>query len=198
MGFIELSAELQHTNCCSADQADSSKDIMSADATMVSERQQSGSSCSTSSSISDPQPGTGERQKVRPSSVRSRAAFFEALNTPLLPNSPPLSPENPRQQADNQLRLVSRPTPCFLFYKSLLLLGYTCLRCVSCIFHSVLYMQKPLSNRGSIDMTLVMDSPPSGQEVEMVDQGCQVHETSVYCRPSCGMPADLGCSLSLA
>ncbi|KAL0024388.1 hypothetical protein WJX79_007946 [Trebouxia sp. C0005] len=137
MGFIELSAELQHTNCCSADQADSSKDIVSADATMVSERQQSGSSCSTSSSISDPQPGTGERQKVRPSSVRSRAAFFEALNTPLSPNSPPLSPENPRQQADNQLRL------------------------------------KPLSNRGSIDMTLVMDSPPSGQEVEMVDQGCQ-------------------------
>lgn len=133
MGHIELSAELQHTNCCSADQADPSTNILSADATMVSERQQSGSSCSTSSSMADPQPGTCERQRVRPSSVRSRAAFFEALNAPPLPNSP-LSPENPSQQPGNQPRL------------------------------------KPLSNRGRVEMTLVTDSHPGGQEVEMVDQ----------------------------
>lgn len=105
MGHIELSAELQHTNFCSAHQADSSIDTVSADANMVSERQQSGSSCSTSSSASDPQAGTFERQKIRPSSVRSRAAFFEALNTPPSPNSPPLSPEHPSQLAGSQLRL---------------------------------------------------------------------------------------------
>lgn len=175
MGHIELSAELQHTNFCSADQADSSTDTVSADATMASERQQSGSSCSTSSSMSDPQPGTCERQKIRPSSVRSRAAFFEALNTPPSPNSPPLSPEYPSQQAGNQLRLVSRPAPCFLSCKSFLLLGHTCLRCVSCKSHSVLCMQKPLSNRSRVEMTLVTDSHSGGQEVEMVDQGPQVH-----------------------
>ena len=107
MGHIELSAELQHTNFCSADQADCSTDTVSADATMVSERQQSGNSCSTSSSMSDPQPGTCETKKSRPSSVRSRAAFFEALNTPPSPNSPPLSPENSSPLAGNQLRLVS-------------------------------------------------------------------------------------------
>ena len=133
MGHIELSAELQHTNCCSADQADPSTNILSADATMVSERQQSGSSCSTSSSMADPQPGTCERQRVRPSSVRSRAAFFEALNAPPLPNSP-LSPENPSQQPGNQPRLVSRPMPSFFSCKLILLLGHTCLRCVSCMW----------------------------------------------------------------
>ena len=132
MGHIELSAELQHTNCCAADQADSSTNILSADATMVSERQQSGSSCSTSSSMADAQPGTCERQRVRPSSVRSRAAFFEALNAPPLPNSP-LSPENASQQPGNQPRLVSRPMPCFLSCELILLLGRTCLRCVSCM-----------------------------------------------------------------
>jgi hypothetical protein len=113
MGHIELSAELQHTTFCSADQADPSVDTASAGATMVSERQQSGSSCSTSSSMSEPQPGTCERHKIRPSSVRSRAAFFEALNTPPSPNSPPLSPEKSSQLVGNQLRLVSRPRPCF-------------------------------------------------------------------------------------
>lgn len=114
MGLIELSAELQHTTSCSANQADCSADTMSADATMVSERQQSGSSCSTSSSMSDSQPGMCERKKSRPSSVRSRAAFFEALNTPPSPNSPPLSPENSSPSDGNQLRPVSRTTPCIL------------------------------------------------------------------------------------
>jgi len=175
MGHIELSAELQHTTFCSADQADPSVDTASAGATMVSERQQSGSSCSTSSSMSEPQPGTCERHKIRPSSVRSRAAFFEALNTPPSPNSPPLSPEKSSQLVGNQLRLVSRPRPCFLSCESLsqrLLSGCSCLCCVSCNFQSVPFMQKPLSNRSKVEMTLVTDS---GQEVEMVDQGPQVH-----------------------
>ena len=175
MGHIELSAELQHTNFCSAGQADSSIDTVSADATMVSDRQQSGSSCSTSSSMSDPQPGTSERHKIRPSSVRSRAAFFEALNTPPLPNSPPLSPEHPSQLAGSQLRLVSRPMPCFLSCKSHLLLSHSCLCCVSRIFQSVLCMQKPLSNRSRVEMPVLTDSHSGGQEVEMVDQGPQVH-----------------------
>ncbi len=134
MGHIELSAELQHTNFCSVDQADCSADTVSADATMVSERQQSGSSCTTSSAMSDPQPGTCEKKKSRPSSVRSRAAFFEALNTPPSPNSPPLSPEKSSLLAGNQLRLVSRPVPCLLSCKSYLLSGHTCLYCVSCNF----------------------------------------------------------------
>ncbi len=175
MGHIELSAELQHTNFCSANQADCSTDTVSADATMVSERQQSGNSCSTSSSMSDPQPGTCETKKSRPSSVRSRAAFFEALNTPPSPNSPPLSPENTSPLAGNQLRLVSRPTPCFLSCKSYLLLGHSCLYCVSCNFYSVLCAQKPQVNRNRAEMTLVTDSHSGGQEVEMVDQGPQVH-----------------------
>ena len=43
------------------------------------------------------------------------------------------------------------------------------------VAYSVLCMQKPLSNRGRVEMTLVTDSHPGGQEVEMVDQCPQVH-----------------------
>ena len=175
MGHIELSAELQHTNICSADQAGCSTDTMSAGATMVSERQQSGHSCSTSSSMSDSQPGICETKNSRPSSVRSRAAFFEALNTPPSPNSPPLSPENSSPLAGTQLRLVSRPTPCFLSCDSYLLSGHSCLYYVSRYFHSVLCVQKPQFNRNRAEMTLITDSHSGGQEVEMVDQGPQVH-----------------------
>ena len=40
--------------------------------------------------------------------------------------------------------------------------------------HPVLFAQKP-QGRNRVDMTLVTDSHPGGQEVEMVDQGPQVH-----------------------
>lgn len=102
MAHIELSAELQYTEPCSADQTTSASDV----ATSVSERQQSGSSCSTSAVTGDLLPA--ERRQSRPSSVRSRAAFFEALNASPLTTSLPLSPTSPASSQPRPRSLVSR------------------------------------------------------------------------------------------
>lgn len=91
MDHIMQSAELQLVESCPNKAETALSGCIAGSATALcnlTARQRSGACCSTSSSAGVSQPVTAERRKPRPSSVRSRAAFFEALSSP----PPSLSP----------------------------------------------------------------------------------------------------------
>ncbi len=223
MGHIELSAELQLAEACASGHAEavsngcSKAAILSCDR----ERQQSGNSCSTSNSSRAVQPITAERRKAKPSSVRSRAAFFEAMINSPPASSPPWSStlciEPP---VGSPLRIVGRHTlhGCCSTSESA---AVSVLKCGSEKLHVLMSlhvdcstvaagcsMQKqPLAHRSMSERLSVEPQPgyAAGQEVEMVDQGAQVdpqfvltvlHAERFSCRDltSCSPVLDSLCS----
>lgn len=202
MTHIELSVGLHEGNLSPASSSELSRSASTAAPSWsdIAERQQSSHNCNTSTPAAAPHCGL---RKPRASSVRGRAAFFEAMIASPRSTSPPYDPCASSSTSPPGCPAVSKHAlglfcfwvflPCLLRHGAHTCLLRTCkprlserqgLPCthivqVNSIDPNILDYQIVLQTQLVFNRPL--GSPPqvplavcTGQEVEMVDQGVQV------------------------